>query len=96
MHTRNLRRGVARASKGLMVAASVLVAATAVAQMRPIEKFIHVGIGPAPGNGDSNLGGVCGLTDTHQLRRWGGGTYGYPLIVGGLDTQSGAYSLQQF
>ena len=66
MQTGTLRRSVARASKGLMVAASVLVAATAVAQMRPMEKFIRVGIGTGPGNAT-----VCGLTDTNLLRCWG-------------------------
>lgn len=90
MQTRNLRRGIARASKGLMVAVSVLVAATAIAQIRPLEKFIHVGINPTP-YGDS----ACGLTDTHLLSCWGPFSP-YPYISGRLDTQSGAYSLQQF
>jgi hypothetical protein len=89
MQTRNLRWGIARASKGLIVAVSVLVAATAIAQIRPLEKFIHVGIGPSPGGGS-----VCGLTDTHLLRCWGG-FLPYPTIVSGLDTQSGAF-LQHF
>ena len=62
--------------------ASVLVAATASAQMRPLEKFIRVGIGPAPGNGN-----VCGLTDTNLLRCWGGGSNGYPLVVDELATR---------
>ena len=91
MQTGTLRRSVARASKGLMVAASVLVAATASAQMRPLEKFIRVGIGPAPGNGN-----VCGLTDTNLLRCWGGGSNGYPLVVDELETQAGAYSFRSF
>lgn len=74
-----------------MVAASVLVAATAVAQMRPMEKFIRVGIGAGPSSTT-----VCGLTDTNLLRCWGSASYEYPQVLDQLETQSGAYTFRSF